>query len=141
MRLSGEPGPLYRRFMGKQLPPFWDGLALRRSEASADPDAPPRRVALPAAWDDGAAAALAALAPGTGAVTLPAAAEAWIGRLAARAEKAGHEPGRLAESLRALLLARRGAPGAPLWRGETPTPRFVLRLTGFVTEAGFDAES
>jgi ribonucleoside-diphosphate reductase alpha chain len=35
---------------------------MRRTEASPDPDSPPRPVTLPAAWDDSAAAALAALA-------------------------------------------------------------------------------
>ncbi|MBC9180436.1 hypothetical protein IBL25_26165, partial [Roseomonas ludipueritiae] len=43
---------------------IWAGIALRRMRAQADPDAAPRAVALPAAWEDEAAAALAALAPG-----------------------------------------------------------------------------
>ena len=53
----------------------WAGIALRRMKAAADPDAAPRAVALPAAWEDEAGMALAALAPGQAAVSLPALAE------------------------------------------------------------------
>ncbi|MFZ4409780.1 MAG: hypothetical protein ACOYOH_20720, partial [Paracraurococcus sp.] len=67
----------------------WDGVALRRLRAGADPDARLRAVALPAGWDAAAAGALAALAPGDGPVSLPRAAEGWIGRVAARGQKAG----------------------------------------------------
>ncbi|WP_139323364.1 hypothetical protein, partial [Roseomonas sp. TAS13] len=42
----------------------WSDVTLRRTRGQADPDAPPRAVALPAAWEDGAADALAALMPG-----------------------------------------------------------------------------
>jgi hypothetical protein len=47
----------------------------------------------------------------------------------------------LAERLHALLLERRGAPAAPIWRGETPVvPGFTLALPGFADpEHGFDA--
>ena len=46
--------------------PFWEGVALRRTRAAADPDSPLRAVALPLPWDGeaGAAAALASLVPG-----------------------------------------------------------------------------
>ncbi|TDG02635.1 hypothetical protein E2C05_32495, partial [Paracraurococcus ruber] len=56
----------------------------------------------------------------------------------------------LAEGLRALLLTRRGAPGAEAWRGEvrpgraaegSPGPRFVLNLPAFLEpEGGLDLE-
>ncbi|MDQ1081325.1 hypothetical protein [Pseudoroseomonas cervicalis] len=104
-----------------------------------------RAVAIPAAWDDGAAEALAVLAPGQGPVTLPGLAEAWIRRLTARAGETGVlEPLdalALAESLRDLLLRRRGAPGAATWRGDAKAePRFVLNLPAFLDDAGgFDA--
>ncbi len=130
---------------------LWDGVALRRTRAAADPDAVPRPVALPVGWEEAAAAALAALAPGAARpVTLIGAAEAWIGRVTARGRKAGlldgpEEAARLAEGLRALLLTRRGAPGAEAWRAETRAeagpPRFVLTLPAFLEpEGGFDAE-
>jgi len=122
----------------------WEGVALRRTRAAADPDAEPRPVALPAAWDDTAAEALAALAPGGGAVALPRLAEAWIRRLAARGRKLGLllDPGaaeRFAAGLRALLLARRAAPGAGTWANDTKAePRFVLNLPAFLDGHGFD---
>lgn len=119
----------------------WEGLALRRVRAAADPDSAPRAVALPASWEDGAAEALAALAPGSGPVSLPALAEDWIGRLAARALSLGlleaAEAEALAQALRGLLLARRGAPGASLWRNDAKAePRFVLNLPAFLDDAG-----
>jgi hypothetical protein len=129
---------------------LWQGLALRRTRAAADPDAPPRAVALPAAWDGeaAAAAALASLAPGLAPVSLPRAAEAWIARVLAGGAAAGALDRRgaasLAEALRALLLLRRGGPGADTWRGggEPGTePRFVLNLSAFLeADGGFDAE-
>jgi hypothetical protein len=111
----------------------WQGVRMRRVAAGADPDAPPRTVAIPAAWDDVAAAALAALAPGQGAATLAGAAEAWISPIAA------NDPA-LAGRLHALLLHRRGAPDAAIWRGEAPAePGFVLNLAAFHdAESGFD---
>jgi hypothetical protein len=120
---------------------LWDGVALRRTRAAADPDSPSRAVAMPAAWDGEAAApALASLVPGAGPVSLPRAAEAWIARAAGGAPDAV-----LAEALRALLLTRRGGPGAEAWRGRgagaaAEPPRFVLNLPAFLdAEGGFDA--
>src|SRR4051812_45592855 len=116
---------------------LWNEVALRRTRAAADPDAATRPVALPLGWEAEAAAALAALAPGEGPVSLPRLAEAWIGRILRGGSKAGlldaQGADRLAEGLRALLLARRGAPSAEVWRGEAPKPgraepRFVLNL-------------
>ncbi|MDB5376688.1 MAG: hypothetical protein JWR00_1134, partial [Rubritepida sp.] len=42
---------------------LWEGVALRRTRIGADPDAPPRALALPAGWEEEAGAALAALVP------------------------------------------------------------------------------
>jgi hypothetical protein len=118
----------------------WQGVRMRKAAAAADPDgldhgAPPRQVTVPVAWDDRAAAALAALAPGSVRVSLEAAAAAWIRPIADRAAGAGiEEP--LAARLHALLLSRRGAPTAPVWRGDGGTgeaelPGFVLNLAAF----------
>ncbi len=133
--------------MAKYRNTLWDGLALRRMRAAADPDSTPRPVALPTHWDDGAAAALAALAPGEGPVSLPGLAEGWIRRLAARGRRLGvltspEAAEALAQDLRGLLLARRGAPGAAIWRQDPrPVPRFILNLPAFLDAAGgFDLE-
>jgi len=114
---------------------------MRDTAAGADPDAPLRPLSLPAAWDDRAAAALAALAPGEGRATLPRAAESWIRPLAARAQQAG-EPA-LADRLHALLLHRQAAPTEPVWGhmgAAAELPGFVLNLPAFHDGArGFDA--
>lgn len=115
---------------------------MRDTEAGADPDAPPRPLTLPASWDDRAAAALAALAPGEGRANLPRAADSWIRPLATRARLEG-DP-QLAEKLHALLLLRRAAPTAPLWgaAGEGAAPGFVLNLPAFHDgAAGFDTDA
>lgn len=124
---------------------LWQSVALRRTRAGADPDAQPRPVALPAAWEDEAAAAVAALAPGTGPITFPTLAEGWIRRVTTRGRRLGliatpEEADALAEELRALLLARRGAPGAEVWRDRREEARFVLNLPAFLDADGsFDA--
>jgi ribonucleoside-diphosphate reductase alpha chain len=118
----------------KAIPgPHWRGVRLRHTLAAVA-DGPPRPVTLPAAWEEGAAEALAALAPGEGAVALEAAAAAWIGPIAGDAPE-------LAAALHALLRDRRGAPGASVWQGrDAARPRFVLNLPAFLDpEAGFDA--
>ncbi|MFL1464133.1 hypothetical protein ACI6QG_18120, partial [Roseococcus sp. DSY-14] len=120
---------------------LWEGVALRRLRVGADPDAPPRPVAIPAAWEDEAAAALAALAPGDGAASLPRLAEAMFARALARGAKAGvvdpRESPRLAEGWRALLLTRRGAPGLECWRAQPKAEaRFVLNLPAFLEAEG-----
>jgi hypothetical protein len=124
----------------------WEGVAMRRARACADPDADPRLVALPAAWDDGAAEALAALAPGDGPVALPRLAEGWIRRVAARGRKLGilgsaEAAEGFAAGLRSLVLGRRGAPGAGVWANDAKAdPRFVLNLPAFLdAEGGFDS--
>jgi hypothetical protein len=107
--------------------------------AAADPDAEPRQVALPAGWNTDAAAALAALAPGTRRTALADAAETWIAPLDRRARDADFDHD-LGAQLHRLLLLRRGAPEAAIWRGETPAePGFVLNLAAFHDPAvGFD---
>jgi hypothetical protein len=125
---------------------LFDGMPLWRLRAAPEPEAPPRAVALPTDWGEEEAAALAALAPGSGPVVLPRLAESWIAPLAARGRKLGvlaevAEEDAFAEALRALLLDRRGTPGAAIWRGEAKGPaRFVLNLPAFLEpEGGFDA--
>ena len=118
---------------------FWYGVRTRRTEAAPHPDAEPRPVVMPAVWDEGAAAALAELAPGDGPVLLAHAAEAWIKPIAERARRSEMaEP--FEDPLHALLLARRGAPSSAVWRGESMRPpTFVLNLAAFHDpEHGFD---
>lgn len=125
---------------------LWDGVALRRLRVGADPDALPRQVAIPAGWEDAAGAALGALAAGEAPATLPRLAESWIARALARGRKSSvvteAEAPALAEGWRALLLTRRGCPGAESWRMESRAePRFVLNLPAFLEEeGGFDLE-
>ncbi len=117
----------------------WQGVRMRRVMAAADPDAPPRLVTLPAAWDDTAAAALAELVAGDGPVALATAADEWVRPVAERALRAGLEMP-LAERLHQLLLLRRGAPTASVWRGDAASvPGFVLNLAAFHdTTSDFD---
>jgi ribonucleoside-diphosphate reductase alpha chain len=104
---------------------------MRRTLAGTDPDAPTRLVAVPASWDEAAAAALAALAGGSGPLRLPLAATAFIRPLSARANAAGLAVP-LGDRLHSLLLTRRGAPDAGLWRGQAEAvPGFVLNLAAF----------
>ena len=117
----------------------WQGVRMHRVMVGADPDAPPRLVTLPAAWDDTAAAALAALVPGEQPVMLATAADAWIRPIAERALRAGLEMP-LSERLHRMLLLRHGSPSAPIWQGRDGTvPGFVLNLASFHdADAGFD---
>ncbi len=109
---------------------------MRRIAASADPDAAIRMVTLPAAWDDPAASALAALAPGKGPVSLAGAADAWIAPIAAAAVAAGCDMP-LAGRLHRLLLLRRGAPHEAVWRMKAhDAPEFVLNLPAFLDSDG-----
>jgi len=125
--------------LGMKHDQAWHGVRMRRIPAAADADAEPRLVTLPAAWDDGAAQALAGLAPGTGPVLLAAAADAWIRPIAARASRVGVTVP-LAERLHRLLLHRRGAPTEPVWQGRADSAGFVVNLGAFHDDAtGFDA--
>jgi hypothetical protein len=118
----------------------WHGVRMRRVSVGADPDAPPRLVSFPVAWEDAAASALAAMAPGEGPVMLAAAADAWVRPIAERALRAGIEAP-LAERLHRMLLLRQGAPTESIWRGQAgPVPGFVLNLIAFhEPAAGFDS--
>ncbi len=120
--------------------PAWHGLRTRKADVSPDPDSAPRRVVLPASWDDRAAAALASLAPGNGPVALQDAAAGWIGPIAQRAQRAGMELA-LENDLHALVATRRGAPSDQVWRGGGfNAPGFVLNLAAFHDpEHGFDS--
>ena len=120
---------------------IWQGVRLRQIDTAIDPDASPRPVRLPAAWDDAAAAAICELAPGGGRVSLPALAQGWIAPLGLRAREAGVAG--LTDRLHALLLLRRGAPTESVWRATaTETPGFVLNLPAFHDAAtGFDVDA
>ncbi len=125
---------------------LFDGMPLWRLRAAAEPDARPRAIALPVDWEEEEGAAVAALAPGCGPVVFPRLAEGWISLLAMRGRKLGiladaPEQDAFAEALRALLIDRRGAPGAAIWRGEAKGPaRFVLNLAAFLDPDGtFDS--
>ena len=134
-------------FMPRHTETSWSALAWRRTQGRADPDVRSRSVALPLAWpEDDAADALAALAPAGVPASLRRAAEPWIARATTGGLRCGllaeaADAERLAEELRALLLTRRGAAGAPAWAGEAEDePRFVLNLAAFLDpEGGFDA--
>lgn len=110
---------------------------MRRVWIGDDPDAPPRLLTVPAVWDEAAGAALAALAPGTGAAQLALVAEGWIRPLHEQARRSGIGP--IGESLHALLRCRQGAPSAALWSGQGGVPGFVLNLAAFHdVNTGFD---
>ncbi len=105
---------------------------MRRLGIGADPDSAPRTVTLPVAWEDGAAAALAALAPGEGPVTVADAARVWSEALGVDLEK---------RALR-LLLLRRAAPTEAAWTGRAAEdPGYVLNLPAFLTDGHFDSEA
>ena len=118
---------------------IWQGVRMRTLMVGADPDSPPRQVTLPASWDDAAAAALAALAPAPGPVSLAEAARAWIDPITAASRHAGVAP-EIGTRLRTLLLHRQAAPTPALWRADAGTPPgFLLNLGAFHDpESGFD---
>jgi ribonucleoside-diphosphate reductase alpha chain len=101
--------------------PGWQGVRMRKVMAGADPDAPARLVTIPAAWDDAAASALAAMVPGHKPIHLVEAAEAWI---------ATFPDPTLHITLHDFLRHRRLAPTSPAWRGG-PCDTFVLNLAAF----------
>jgi ribonucleoside-diphosphate reductase alpha chain len=118
---------------------LWPGVRMRQVMATPEPDAPARLVTIPADWDDAAAEALAALLPGTGALTLAASCAPWLSLLAQRARQAG-EPTDIALAAIALLRRRRAAPNAAVWQG-TGQPGFVINLGAFHdAELGFDVQ-
>lgn len=118
--------------------PAWHGVRMRRTWAGTDPDTPQRPVTLPAGWDEAAARALAALAPGIGAVALTAAADGWITPIADASAQAGDAPA-LTDRLHRLLILRRGAPDETIWqRRDVAVPRFVLNLPAFLDAGSFE---
>jgi len=120
---------------------LWQGVRMRQVAASPDPDLPARLITLPSSWDDKAAEALAALAPGEGPASLAAAANTWLSLIAHRARLAG-QPETIVHGLHSLLRARQAAPNAAIWRGEPGPPGFVLNAAAFhgATNA-FDIET
>ena len=120
----------------------WHGVRTRKAFAAPDPDEAARQIVLPASWDDRAAEALAALAPGEGPVTLQDAATGWIAPIAQRAQRAGIETD-IATALHTLLITKRGTATDQVWRGGGfKSPGFVLNLPAFHNpEHGFDTEA
>ncbi len=114
---------------------------MRQVAASPDPDQAARLITLPSSWDDRAAEALAALAPGDGPASLAGAANTWLSVIAQRARLAG-QPDTIVHRLLTLLRARQAAPNAAIWRGDAGIPGFVLNAAGFhdATNA-FDIEA
>jgi ribonucleoside-diphosphate reductase alpha chain len=121
----------------------WQGVRLREVNAAAEVDDAPRRVTLPASWDDAAASAVAALATPSGAVSLPNLAEAWIRRAARAAEcRATGAGADLATRLEQALVMRRAAPSSAIWTsgsGAVEQPGFILNLPAYLDPVtGFD---
>jgi hypothetical protein len=117
----------------------WHGIRQSVFSAHGDPDLPGRPVKLPAAWGQKAADALAAVLREGKPIDIVQAASGWIAAVAARAAATGISA-TMGTDLHALLAARRGAPGASIWRGEVAAPGFVLNVNGFLDESGgFDA--
>jgi hypothetical protein len=140
--------------MAQQSPEkSWHGIRQAVFVALGDPDGPEVRVKLPVAWGRNAADALAALLPEQAELDLVQAAAAWIAPIAARAAAIGASE-RMAADLHAMLAARRGAPGASIWRNAAGTPEpaapepaasqpaalsFVFNLNAYLDDgAGFD---
>jgi hypothetical protein len=114
----------------------WHGIRQNIFSGRADPDAPARRVKLPAEWGDAAADALAAMIPGEHSIDIASAAEAWIAPIAARAETAGISAD-MRSALHALLAARKAAPNATMWgRKDSGAPGFVFALNAFLDDTG-----
>jgi ribonucleoside-diphosphate reductase alpha chain len=114
----------------------WHGVRMRRIEAAPDPDSAPRKVTLPAAWDDQTAAALATMVPGRAPVALAIAAQAWIDPVAVAARDAGLDVP-LTDRLHRLLLLQQGAPSEAVWRLQAADgPGFVLNLPAFMNSDG-----
>lgn len=126
-------------------PAPWRGIRLRRLEIGADPDAPAQPVIVPVVWPVQSAAGLVALRAAPHLIAPAQAAAAWIDPLAATAAKAGLGGDFVADwvtSLHELLIGRRAAPTAGIWRNSPEAiPGFVFNLPAFLDDAQqFDAE-
>ncbi len=114
---------------------------MRQTAASADPDDAPRLVTLPVSWDDRAAAALAAVTPGEGPISLANAAALWL-TTAAHRSRADNGDETLATHLHRLLLLRQACPTTAVWRGEAGPPGYIINAAGFIDDTcGFDVEA
>jgi hypothetical protein len=113
---------------------------MRRTHAGADPDAAPRAVTLPAAWDAAAAEALVEMCAGAGAISLAEQTDRWLVPILQRAGES--ERDLLQLGVPDLLIRQRGAPSADIWRGKAgPSPGFVLNLAAFHDPSGgFDCQ-
>ncbi|MFT8717757.1 vitamin B12-dependent ribonucleotide reductase [Acetobacter sp.] len=122
---------------------YWDGVEMRTVMASPDPDAPARAITLPAGWSDEAAAALAEIVPGRGAVSLPVESGRWISSLASHGHKHSSGERISGRSLAWLLILRQAAPTLAVWHGAFDRrPGFVVNLAAFVLPGeGFAAEA
>ena len=137
----------------------WRGVRLRVFDTGKDADAPARRVAIPASWDEQAAAGFVGLIGPEARrswqpARLPDEAERWIGPLDRAARADGASDG-LATALHWLLLLRQAAPDAWAWRNEGAwrndgawqdgadrRPSFALHLAAFADPAtGLDTAS
>ncbi len=112
---------------------------MRTQAASPDPDAAPRLVTVPADWDQEAASAFAALAPGDSRASLADASMVWVAPLADHPQ-ASHG---LAARLLELLLRRGAAPLECVWHGaRRGAPGFVLNLAAFAQpDSGFEIDA
>lgn len=126
--------PSYTPAMAQHSPhKSWHGIRQFVFSGHADPDAAAAAVKLPVFWGQRAADALAAMLPDRRRLDLAEAAESWIAPIAARGAAMGL--GRdLAGELHALLAARRGAPGAAIWRGASAASplAFILNPNAFL---------
>ena len=125
----------------------WLGVRLRVFETGEDADAPTRRVAIPASWDETAAAGFVALIGpephrSWEPARLPDAAARWIAPLD-RLARARRLSDALGPALHWLLLLRQAAPDAWAWRGEANGRRsFALHLAAFADPAtGLDTRA
>lgn len=123
--------------------PYWNGVRMRTTQVTADPDDPIiQPVTLPAAWEDEAASALLLLASPadrTDGAPLQLATEAmrWLTEIESLTGLKNATRG-----LACLLLMRQLAPTAPLWLGQRDRrPGFVVNLAAFVFDGAFAGDA
>lgn len=113
----------------------WHGVKLTTFAAAADPDSPLVDVAVPAAWGQDAADALAAILPGQRLVQIAQAAESWIAPLVARAATPPQAQA-LAHALHHMLATRRASPSLAVWRQSVGPAGFVFNPSAYLDDAG-----